>query len=203
MANRLVHLAAVAKADLDLGWMDVHIDPAGIDLHIQRIHRLPLAMQDVLVGAARRMGEHFVAHVATIDVGELVVGAGAGDVGDTRAACHPDGPRAVVDVDTLLEQFAAQYIGQALLAGRGAPLFHQPAVMPDREANVGPGQRMPPHGLDAMRKFRGVALEKLAPRRRREKQFLDFDRGADCARGWPQFAASAVECEAAGLAAGA
>ena len=75
VAHRLMHLATVAKAHLDLGGMHVHIDPGGIDLYIQGIDGLAVAVQHVLVGAARSVGEYLVAHEAAVDVTELLVGA--------------------------------------------------------------------------------------------------------------------------------
>ena len=199
MAHRLVHFAAVAKADLDLGRVHVDVDPRRIDLDIQRIDRLTVAVQHVLVGTASRMREHLVAHVAAIDVGELVIGAGPGQIRHTNPAGHPDRPGAVVDCNALIEQVAAQHVGQPLVARRGAPLLDQPAVMPDRKTDIRPGQRMPPHGFDAVRQFGGVGLEEFAPRRRAEEQLLDFHGGSDSACSRAQFAAAAVQGERAGL----
>ena len=48
----------------------------------------------------------------------------------------------------------------------GAPLLDQPALVPDREAHVGPRQRVAAHRLEAVRQLGGVGLEELAPRRR-------------------------------------
>ena len=40
-----------------------------------------------------------------------------------------------------------QHVGQALGRGRGAPLRHQPAFMPDRKTHLGPRQRVAAHGF--------------------------------------------------------
>ena len=99
--HRLVHLAAVAEAHLDLGRVHVDVDARRVDLDVQHVDRLALAVQHVLVGAARRVGEHLVAHEAAVDVGELLVGARARRVGDAGAAADAQRPGHVVDRDTL------------------------------------------------------------------------------------------------------
>ena len=86
MAHRLVHLAPVAEAHLDLGRMHVDVDPRRIDLEVQRVDRLALAVQHVLVGAAHRVRQHLVAHEAAVDVEELLVGPRARGIGNAGAA---------------------------------------------------------------------------------------------------------------------
>ena len=95
MAHRLVHLAAVAKAHLDLGRVHVDVDPRRVDLDVQRVDRLALAVQHVLVGAARRVGEHLVAHEAAVDIGELLVGARRAASGMPARPADADRARAV------------------------------------------------------------------------------------------------------------
>jgi hypothetical protein len=84
--HRLVHLAAVAEAHLDLGRVHVDVDARRLDLQVQRVHRLAVAVQQVLVGAAGGVRDHLVAHVAAVDVGELPVGARARRIRDAGAA---------------------------------------------------------------------------------------------------------------------
>jgi hypothetical protein len=55
--------------------------------------------------------------------------------------------------------------------------------VPDREAHVGPRQRVAAHRLQAVRQLGGVGLEELAPRRRAEEQLAHLHRGAGGARG--------------------
>ena len=123
-----MHFAAVAKAHFDFGRVYVHIDSGRVDLDIQRIHRLAVAVQHILVGAAGGVGENFVAHVATIDVGKLLVGAGASGVGQTGAAPDAHGGLAVgaagaafvMHGDGLGDKLGAQHVGQALVVGAKA-----------------------------------------------------------------------------------
>ena len=86
MVHGLMHFAAVAKAHLDLGRVHVHIDTRRVDLDIQGIHRLAVAVQHVFIGAACAVAEHFVAHKTAIDIGELLIGARTGGVGGAGAA---------------------------------------------------------------------------------------------------------------------
>ncbi len=78
VAHGLMHLAAVAKAHLDLGRVHVDVHPRRIDADVQHVHRLALAVQHVLVGGARGVGDDLVAHEAAVDPGVLLVGAGQG-----------------------------------------------------------------------------------------------------------------------------
>ena len=88
MAHRLVYLAAVPKAHFNFGRVHIYIYPRWVHLDVQRVHRLAVAVQHVFIGAARRMAEHLVAHIAAIDIGKLLVGAGAGGIRNTGTAPH-------------------------------------------------------------------------------------------------------------------
>jgi hypothetical protein len=114
VAHRLVHLAAIAKAHLDLGRVHVHVDTRRIDLQVQRIDRLALAVQHVFVGAAHRVREHLVAHEAAVDVEELLVAARARRVGNAGTADHA--------------HHAAQVFDGHALAPRSRRPAHRPAA---------------------------------------------------------------------------
>ena len=174
MAHGLVHFAAVAKAHLDFGGVHVDVHPRGVDLDVQRIHRLAVAVQHVFVGAARGVRDHLVAHKAAVDIAKLLVGARAGGVWNASAAPHAHGQgvvRAVgaalvVHPHRALDKVCAQHIGQALLQrgqryGLGvgaAPLLNQPPFVPDGKAHVWPGQRMATHGFHAMGELGGIGF---------------------------------------------
>ncbi|OQC04658.1 MAG: hypothetical protein BWX79_02451 [Alphaproteobacteria bacterium ADurb.Bin100] len=180
--------------------MHVHVDPRRVHLDVERIHRLALAVQHVLVGAARRVGQHLVAHEAPVDVGELLVGAGAGHVRQAGAAAHAHCAHAVVHGDGLRQKILAQHIGQAPFQRGGAPLLDQLALVPDGKTHVGPRQRVTAHRLDAVRQLGGVGLEELAARWGGIEQFLHLDRGAGAARGRAQLAGAPVQQVRAGVA---
>jgi len=186
VAHRLVHLAPVAKAHLDLGRVHVDVDARGVDLQVQHVHRLALAVQHVFVGAAHRVRQHLVAHEAAVDVEELLVVARARRVGNAGTADHAHRAAFAQHGDALRHEVVAQRIGQPLLGrGGGAPLFDQLAVVPDREAHLGPRQRMAAHGLDAVGQLGGVGLQELAPRGRGKEQLAHLDRGAHRTRHRP------------------
>ena len=204
VAHRLVHSPAVPKAHLDLGRVHIHIDQRGVDLHEQGVGGLFVAVQHVFVSAARPVHDHLVAHKTAIDIGELVVGARASGVGQTRAADHLERPSVVLDRDGLRHEFFAQHIGQALFqacrAGVHAPLLDQLALVPDGKAHVGAGQGVAAHGLDAVRQLGAVAFQKLAARGGREKQLFHLHRGAHSAGGGADLAGAAVQGKGGGLA---
>ena len=203
VAHGLVPLAAVAKADLDLGGVHVHIDQRWIDLNEQGIGRLFMAVQHVLVGTASAMHDDLVAHEAAVHIGKLVVGARSGRIGCTCAAHGAQRADLEVHPNRLSDKLVAQNVGQALLQpGRArmhTPLFGQLAFVPDGKAYVRSGQGVAAYRLDAVRQLGAVALEEFAARWGGEEQFLDFDGGAHGTGGRAHLSGAAVQREGAGL----
>ena len=177
MAHRLMHFAAVAKAHFDLGRVHIHIDARRVHLHIQHIHRLAMTVQHIFVSAAGCVRQHFVAHKAAVDIGELLVRARASGVRNTGAA--PDAHRRLTVVATsaalvahshrLRHEVFAQHIGQALIERRqrvvalhrgcsGPPLLDQLAFMPDGKSNVRPHQGMAAYRFQAVGQLGGVSF---------------------------------------------
>ena len=194
MVRRLVHLAAVAKAHLDLGRVHVHVNPRGVYRYIQRVHGLAVAVQHVGIGTARAVRQHLVAHKPAIDIAKLLVCArtcGIGDAGaapDTHFLLSVQGGAAVVHPHGPLYKICAQQISQPLVQCRlratraGPPLLYQFALGPDGKAHVGAGQCMATHGFNAMCEFGGVGFQKLAPCGGAEKQLFHFHCGARATR---------------------
>ena len=174
---------------------------------MQHVHGLALAVQHVFVRRARGVHDDFVAHEAAVDVGKLLVGARAGGAGQAGAAGDVQRPGAVIDGHRVGQKILAQHIAQPLraacVAGVGAPLLDQLAVVPDGKTDVGPRQRVAAHGLDAVGQFGGVGLQELAARRHAVEQLLDFHRGALRARHGLELARTAVQRISIGLAASA
>jgi hypothetical protein len=191
--HRLVHLARLAEAHLDLRRVDVHVDPVRRDVDEQRIGRLPAAVQHVLVGRAHAVSDQLVAHVAPVDVDVLLVGTRARRFG--RAGPAGDAQHAQIERDLAagLDEVVAEQVVQARFGRGAAPLLDQPAFVPHREGHVGPHERMAAHRLDAMGELGGVALEEFAPRRRAEEELAYLDARADRARGGRELAGAAVE----------
>ena len=67
----------IAETHLGLGRMHVDIDVGGIDVEEQRHHRMAVARQQVLVGAAHRAEQQAVAHRPAVDEQVLPLRAGA------------------------------------------------------------------------------------------------------------------------------
>ena len=209
MAHGLVHLAAVAKAHFDLGGVHVHVHAGGVDLDIQRVDGLLVAVQHVFIRGAGGVGEHLVAHKAAVDVAVLVVGPRTGGVGQACAAGDRDRPDAVLHGDRLGDEVLAQHVRQAAgqcvlrvaFAGHkgGAPLLHQLALVPDGKAHIGPRQRVAAHGFNAVRQLGRIGLQELAPGGGGEEQLLHLHRRALAARGGAQLAAAGVQQKGTGL----
>ena len=144
MLHRLVHLAAVAKTQLDFGGVHIHIDTRWVHVDVQGIHRLALSMQHIFIRTAGRVGQHAVAHIAAIDIGKLVVGTCTRCIGQTGATHHMHAAVHMVDGDGRLHKVVAQHIGQTqiqrLCMRVGTPLRTELAVMPKRKTHIGAGQ---------------------------------------------------------------
>ena len=117
VAHGLVDFTAVAKAHFDLGGVYVDVDASRVDLDVQGVHRLLVAVQHVLVGAARCMGQHLVAHEAAVDVAELLVGGRARGVGYARTASDMHAAFPVVHGDGVTDEVIAQHVGQPPVHG--------------------------------------------------------------------------------------
>ncbi len=197
MAHRLVQLARVAEAHLDLGRVHVDIDPRRVDADEQHVGRLARAVQHVLVRRAQAVRDQAVAHEAAVDIHVLVIGARAGGFGRADAAAEVQRPGRpvgmLVERPAVLHKIGAEHIVQPLRGGGRAPLRHQLAVMPHREADIGAHQRVAAHRFEAVCRFGGIGLQELAPRRRAEEQLAHLDGGADAARRRGQFTAACIE----------
>ena len=153
MAHGLVHFAAVTKAHFDLGGVHVHVHTRGVHVQVQRIDGLALAVQHVFIGAAGGVGEHLVAHKAAVHIAKLLVGPGAGGVGNAHAPPHPHlaarsartiGPlagAAPVHGNGSRQKVGTQHVGQApvqrgeLLRAQGGAGFG--VVLQRRKVQVG------------------------------------------------------------------
>ena len=199
VAHGLMHFAAFAKAHFDLGGVYVHIHARWVDLDVQRVNGLFVAVKNVFISSACGMCQYLVAHKAAIDVAELMVGLGARSVGHACAAGDMHGAGPVIDDDGVGDKFLVQHIGQSAgdgflgRAGGGAPLLDQLAFMPDGKAHIGAGQRVAAHRFNAMRQLGRIGLEEFAAGRGREEQLFDFDRGALIAGGRTQLATAGVQ----------
>ena len=119
VAQRLVHLAAITKAHLDLGRVHIHVQPLRRHLQVERVHRLALAVQHILIGTAGRMGQHPVPHKTAIHIHILLVSPGACRIGYACKARYlyqwrvsrAAGAAAVVDRHRTLHKVFAQHVG--------------------------------------------------------------------------------------------
>ena len=208
MPNGLVHLAAVAEAHFDLGRVHVDVDPRRVDLEIQRIHRLALAVQHVLVGAARGVGEHLVAHEAAVDVGELLVGPRSRRIRDagkahTRIACLPscrmDPPR--YSTGTLRP--ISSWPSTSASRWSRVPARHCSTSLPSCQMAKPTSGRASACRRTASMQWASSVASVLRNLRRAgvlKNSSLHLDGGAGGACGRPEFAAARIQQEGAGRA---
>ena len=78
MEHELMDTLAFAKAHFALGWMHVHVHLLRRQFEEQHERRVPLVVQDVLIGLAHRVHQHLVTHETAIDEKILLVAGGAG-----------------------------------------------------------------------------------------------------------------------------
>ena len=176
--HRLVHLARIAEAHLDLGRVHVHVDPVRCDVDAQHIARLPRTMQHVLVGRAHAMPDQPVAHMAAVDVGVLQICPRPRRLGQPDPAADQQRPHLHLDRPARSDEIRPQHVAHTLFGCGGAQLLDQLALVPDRESDVRMHQRVAPHGFEAVAQLGRVGLEELAPRRGGEEQLAHLDRGA-------------------------
>ncbi len=191
-------LAAVAEADLDLGRMDVDVDQLGLDVDEQHVARLAVAVQDVVEGGADRVGDQLVAHVAAVDVDVLHVGAAAGGLGQADATVDAHRAHLGEHLAALRDEVLVEDFRDPLRQRGGAPLVDQLALVPDGEADVGPGQRVAAQRFEAMGELGALALQELAAGGRVEEQLADFDGGASSAGGGAEFAGAGFQAPGMG-----
>ena len=182
MKQKLVHPAAVAKADLGLGRMHVDVHPIRRQADEQAIRRIQLMMQHVAIGFLQGMDDQLVAHVAAIHEYMLAIPACRCSAGTDHPAGHPQRPCGRIDRNRVVLERFAQHLTHPGGGGLGVQSQLHPAVVGQGKRRPRIRQRHPSHGFGAMRVFGRLGLEELAPRRGIEKQVLDVDRGAGCAR---------------------
>ena len=188
-----MHLARFAKAHFNFGRVHVHIHPLGRDGNEQDVGRLTPAVQHVFVGRTHAVGDEFVAHIAAVHVHILLVGTAARELGCACATGDLQHAEVEHNVAALRHEVGPQHIVEALSQRGFAPLLHQLAFVPNGKAHVRPRQRVAAHGFHAMRQFGGLGFQKLAPRRRAEKQLTHLDAGAHAARRWAQFTGTRIQ----------
>ncbi len=185
--EEVVHHAAVAKAHLVLGRMDVDVHRRRVDFQEQHEGRMPAVEQHVAVGLAHRVGDQLVAHHAPVDVEILQVRLAARE--GRQADPAPQAQAATFDLDgqRLLEEGRATDRGHAARAADVVPGLmqaeHGLAVVAQMECHIETGQRQALDHFLQVVELGFFRPQELAPRRRVEEQVTDFHRGADRVRG--------------------
>ncbi len=102
------HQCGIAEPHLGLGRMDVDVDLLGWPIDEQRDHRVAVAGEHILVGAADRTDQQLVAHRPPVDDEILVARRGAVE---RRQPDQPGQPKPAplgIDLDRILGEVAPQ-----------------------------------------------------------------------------------------------
>ena len=166
--DQAAHDAGIAEAHLGLGRMDVDVDHLGRRFEEQRHHRMAVARQEILVGAAHRAGQQLVAHRAAVDEEILVLAVGRLSVGRPAKPREPEALAIGVDRQRIVGELAAHDGGQPLQP-RGVALIEQRRRWPP------PGRSAPAPRFPAGRRSPGWAI---ASRRIASATWPDSVRGS-------------------------
>ena len=139
--DQTAHQCGVAEPYLGLGRMNIDVDLLRWPIDEQRDHRVAVAGEHILVGAADRTDQQLVAHRPPIDDEILVARRGAVE---RRQSNQPGQPKAAplgVDLDRILGEIAPQQRREPgaagdrrfAVAGRGEPQQHALLVPNYRE----------------------------------------------------------------------
>ncbi len=146
------HQAAVAKAHLGLGRMHVDVDLARIERDEQRDDGMAVARQIIGISRAHDADEELVAHRSAVDEEVLAERIGASKRGQRGKAFHRNRAACAEHLDRIGAKLRAQNIGEPGQAATCARERRGPgdrrALLPgEREGDVGPAHRQPPHHL--------------------------------------------------------
>ncbi len=128
--DHAAHDAGIAEAHFGLGRVDVDVDHLGRRFEEQRHHRMAVARQEILIGAAHRAGEQLVAHGTAVDEEILVLARRAIERRQPREARQPEALAVGVDRHGIVGELAAHDGGQPL----------QPRRVARQERAVGRGE---------------------------------------------------------------
>ena len=188
MPHELVHGPRVAKAHLDLGRMHVHIDRARVEIEEQEIGGLPLAVQELGVAFAHRVGEHAVAHVASVHEEVLAIASRLRRLRRAGEPAQAHAARRGLDRHRRLGELAPEERQRPLAQRIASHVAARPPVMAQRKGDLRLRERQAPEHLVAMAEFGRLALQELAPRRRVEVEVAHRHRRARRARRGLDFA---------------
>ena len=158
-------LPTFAETHLVFGRMDVAVDRPGGQLEEQQIGGMSPVMEQIAEGLAHRVTHQLVAHHATVDIEELLIGLTAGE----RRAHHPTPQTKIhgllVQGQGLIGEGASE---QGLQTGappriveRGRQVVERFAVVAQLKGDVRPYQGDAPHHLLQMAELGLLGAQKL------------------------------------------
>ncbi|MNL13100.1 hypothetical protein D3C87_1339920 [compost metagenome] len=171
-----------------LGRVHVDVDARRIDLEKQHERRVPTIEQHVAISLAHRVSHQFVAHGAAVDEEILQVRLAAVERRQTDPTPQMQAIALDFDRQRLLQETRAADCRHTPRAGRIVMGLVQAedglAVVAQVECHVETRQRQTPDHFLQVIEFGFFGLEKLASRRRVEKQVAHFNRSAHRVGRW-------------------
>src|SRR5690349_21094226 len=164
--------------------MDVHVDVLERHVEEQGRDRVPVAGDEVAIGAAQRSDEKTVLHWAGVHEEILLVRDAAVE---RREADHTGEAHAIalaVDTDAVTVQLVSKQFGDTCGSFAGPQSEDSAPVMVEGEPNVAARHRQPPHRVATGRVLGARAAQKLPPSRHLVEQPLDLDSGTRRKRRW-------------------
>ncbi len=114
------HDSRVAEADFGLGRVDVDVDLALRADEKQHDHRMTVAREEILIGAAHRTDQQLVAHRAAVDEKILIARCRPVERRQPGEADQAEALALRVDCQRIIGEFAAENRGQTLTPCRRA-----------------------------------------------------------------------------------
>ena len=183
---------AVAETDFGFGGMHVHIHQLGGQIQKQRKRGRDLVVQHIAIRLLHRVQHHFIAHKAVVYKEKLLVAFALRKGGLGNKAAQRHFARLAINRQGCSLKRRAHNRRHALAQRLRGVVKHCFVVVFQRKRYGGVCQRQPLQHGGAMRVFGVFGFQKLAPRRRVEKQLGDFNRGADWVRGGGNLAQRAI-----------
>ena len=184
--DQAANAGGILEADLGLGRMDVDVDLLGRNVDEQGQHRVAVAREQVLIGAAHRADQQPILHRAAVDEQILVIGDAAVEGRQAGDAAEPCIAPHIIDGDAVRGEIAIGEGGDPggpVLARRDAQ--HAPPVMVEAEGDVRARHGEALHDIEAGGIFAADRTEELAACRHLREQIRDAHPRARRQRGGP------------------
>ena len=177
--NHPAHQPRVAKSDLRLGGVDVHINKLGRHIQKQRHHRMAIARQQILISTAQRAHQQAIAHRPLIYKQILVIGNApipcrdAGQTGQMQAFTLQIDRHGIAGKIRADDRRKPRQRRPRRRIGQRRQVQQAAAIMFDHKTHLRPRHGQPADMIKAGRKLRPRRFQELAPGRDVSEQAVD------------------------------